>query len=430
MKYSFHLDSVLAFSGEPHSRRAGGLDIVRSILEGEIDLRFQDPELEQHGGFWRIRPYVRTIENGKLVNKRKSIPLGPCAGPKALTRSEALVNKQRVMGPINQRVTTVTASITFSELLDAYELGGMVDLKASTAAKYKSLIANWIRPAFGALPLSDIDRTAVQTWVRDMVMVRKREPSTAASARNCLSAIFSYAEDSKYWEGRNPCERVKIPRRPRDREAAREKRNCSMEELVRFLLAIEDVPAIITADAARLIARLAVTTTLRVGEILGLRWGDLAGEEVRIERRYYRGSVDYPKSEASERLVSVGGLGAELRLRRPAGARDTDYIFARGKKPLDDRQLQTYVFRPAAKRAGMYFRGFGMHQIRRIGITWRQTIGGAAPLEAMKAAGHTRLEMTALYTLQDLDRQRAQAGAVDQAITAATAEKTAKGSIQ
>jgi hypothetical protein len=45
-------------------------------------------------------------------------------------------------------------------------------------------------------------------------------------------------------------------------------------------------------------------------------------------------------------------------------------------------------------------------------ITWRQTEGGATPLEAQKAAGHASLDMTYLYTLADKERERAQVQAM------------------
>lgn len=50
--------------------------------------------------------------------------------------------------------------------------------------------------------------------------------------------------------------------------------------------------------------------------------------------------------------------------------------------------------------------GFGMHVLRRLSVTWRQTIGGAAPVEAQKQAGYTSLDMTMLYSQTDEDRER------------------------
>jgi hypothetical protein len=71
------------------------------------------------------------------------------------------------------------------------------------------------------------------------------------------------------------------------------------------------------------------------------------------------------------------------------------------------RDLQQHVFRPAAKTAGCYSKGFGMHTFRRLNITWRQEVG-ATPFEAMRAAGHANVSTTWLYTVTDHERERQQ----------------------
>ena len=45
-------------------------------------------------------------------------------------------------------------------------------------------------------------------------------------------------------------------------------------------------------------------------------------------------------------------------------------------------------------------------------VTWRQTVGGASPMEAQKAAGHGSLDMTMLYTLSDAEREKSQVQAI------------------
>ena len=49
-----------------------------------------------------------------------------------------------------------------------------------------------------------------------------------------------------------------------------------------------------------------------------------------------------------------------------------------------------------------------MHMFRRLNVTWRQTIGGATPIQAQKQAGHTSLDMTMLYTQTEQERDRGQ----------------------
>ena len=71
---------------------------------------------------------------------------------------------------------------------------------------------------------------------------------------------------------------------------------------------------------------------------------------------------------------------------------------------MDDRQLLRRYLRPAAKRLGIYFLGFGWHTFRRQNLTVIQE-EGANPFEAMAQAGHSRLVMTGEYTIVGFKRR-------------------------
>ena len=47
-----------------------------------------------------------------------------------------------------------------------------------------------------------------------------------------------------------------------------------------------------------------------------------------------------------------------------------------------------------------------MARVCRMNVTLRQTLGVAAPLEAMKATGDTGVDTTLIYTLLDPERDR------------------------
>lgn len=144
----------------------------------------------------------------------------------------------------------------------------------------------------------------------------------------------------------------------------------------------------------------AVVAGLRVSEVLGLKLCDMdvKKETIQIRRRWHRGDVAEPKSEAACRVRQIGPLSAEL-LSLARGKKDDEFLFARADgNPPDDRDLQQHVFRPAAKAVGIYFEGFGMHTFRRLNISWRQEVR-ATPFEAMKAAGHMQPSTTWLYTI-------------------------------
>lgn len=53
------------------------LGMLSRILEGRIEMRYQDPKIEEHGKHWRIRPFVTTVQaDGTVKRKRTPIILG------------------------------------------------------------------------------------------------------------------------------------------------------------------------------------------------------------------------------------------------------------------------------------------------------------------------------------------------------------------
>ena len=150
----------------------------------------------------------------------------------------------------------------------------------------------------------------------------------------------------------------------------------------------------------------AVSTGMRVSEILGLKWRhvDLAVGLIRVEERFYRGDTGEPKSERGRRVLPLGLLVERFRHHRPVQANPEQYVFEDAGEPLDDRAVLREVIRPAAKCLGFYFEGFGWHSFRRQNITVIQQEGATA-FEAMEQAGHSRTAMTAQYTIVGLERR-------------------------
>jgi hypothetical protein len=69
----------------------------------------------------------------------------------------------------------------------------------------------------------------------------------------------------------------------------------------------------------------------------------------------------------------------------------------------DDRDIQQHFLRPAAKALGFYWVGFGFHALRREAIVALGDLLSAG--QVMHIAGHSTLDMMALYTLADRDKQ-------------------------
>jgi integrase len=248
--------------------------------------------------------------------------------------------------------------------------------------------------------MSAVDTQSIQLLINrcDLGSASKQD------LRNTLSAVFAYAKIIQLWEKVNPCEGVKVGRKTR----VREKLILTPDQLAAFLAAITDTRICSAADA-RLLILTAIVTAFRASELFGLQVGDLnlEGQTLTVRRRWHRGDIDVPKTEASKRTRPVGALATELAAALAIGKPADGFLWERDRLPLDDRDVQQHILKPAARRAGCDFAGFGLHTFRRMHITWKQEVG-ATPIEAMKSAGHTNVNMTYLYSIVDASREKEQ----------------------
>jgi len=144
-----------------------------------------------------------------------------------------------------------------------------------------------------------------------------------------------------------------------------------------------------------------------LSEVLGLRWRgvDLDRGLISTTERYYRGDTDEPKTERARRELPLGCLVEAYHHYKPANTKEHGYVFEKDGNPLDDRAILKDFIRPAAKRLGFYFTGFGWHSFRRQNLTRIQE-EGATPFEAHARAGHSRPAMTSEYTIVSLERRK------------------------
>lgn len=158
---------------------------------------------------------------------------------------------------------------------------------------------------------------------------------------------------------------------------------------------------------------MAVTTGLRVSELLALKWGDLsfAAGEIHLVRGIVRQHVGEMKIEASRKPVPMdqGLAGVLVRWREMTPYnQDGDYIFAspdkHGTQPYWPNAAMEDRIRPAARRAGIQKR-VGWH-------TFRHTFGTLINNEGADVA-----------TTQALMRHANASITVDRYVQAVTAAK-------
>ncbi len=355
---------------------------------------FQMPTVlrqESQRPYWYIR-YRRKVLVGKNQIERKEVwhTLGSCD---AITKRQAQRLRDEVMREVNNEVYTIQSQILFADFAEIYMKQHTVTLAPGGQKRDVSLIRNHLLPSFGSTRLCDIGTEEVQTFLN----TKNRDGLswwTRKGLQAVVSSIFTKADDWGYREGRNPARRTTLGRK----KAKRERRILTDAQLG---LLLEAIPPYV-----QLMVETAVSTGMRISEILGLRWRavDLTVGLVKVDERFYRGEVGEPKSERARRVLPLGLLTEQYRQHKPAAANPDSFVFEKEGEPMDDRSILRNVIRPAAKRLGFYFEGFGWHSFRRQNITVLQEEGATA-FEAMAQAGHSRPSMTGEYTIVGLGRR-------------------------
>jgi integrase len=144
----------------------------------------------------------------------------------------------------------------------------------------------------------------------------------------------------------------------------------------------------------------AVSSGMRLGELLAFQWGDVdwSTRRLRVRRSLYKGLCYLPKSKKSRRAIDVGDqvLGA---LRALEGARYGDagappevHVFVRPDGALiDPDNLRNRVWAPAVKAAGL--RHVTQHSLRH---TYASLLiaQGENPKYISEQLGHASIQIT------------------------------------
>ena len=249
----------------------------------------------------------------------------------------------------------------------------------STRAGYTSALKRRIEPRWGEVPLNDIRALEVEHWLESLSLA----PKSKANIRNLMHLLF---EDARRWEltNKNPIElvrqsgrRQKVPRR------------LSAEEFQRLINEL--------GEPCRTMAILAACLGLRIGEILGLQWGDvdLLNGILTVRRSVYQYHVGPAKTPGSEvalplapELVSV----LSTWLSQATYRSDSDWVFASDKGGLRDAdKLRESVLQPAAGRAEIG--KIGWHTLRHSFAT-ALDIAGARMKVAQELMRHASIATT------------------------------------
>ncbi|MFP5230161.1 MAG: tyrosine-type recombinase/integrase [Acidobacteriota bacterium] len=256
-------------------------------------------------------------------------------------------------------------------------------LKNSTVKSYNDHFDIYLLPKWGDVKLTKLTTVALQEWFNSFHP--RLAPKTIKGMHGAFRSTLNQGVVWRMLE-RNPAIGVKLPRR-KARKAP-------------VLLELPQIRAMLDAlpEPTRSIVVLIVFGSMRVGEVLALRWNRVAHDRISIIERVYDGEFDDVKTDAGEREVpldSAGMIAAALRTtwERSKFHGVEDLVFAnKAGNSLDTHNLLHRHIKPAAIKLGLPrtidFRSFRtMHA-----SLMRRT--GARPEVARDNMGHSQTSMT------------------------------------
>jgi integrase len=246
---------------------------------------------------------VRRLPSGRWQARYTDLQGRPHTAPHTFaTKADATAHLALVEADLRRGEWTDPrmGQTTFAEWVERWR-ESTTNLRPKTLVLYGYLLRRFLLPAFGPLPLAEVDPLAIRSWLA-AVRGERVSPTTVAKAYRLLARIMAEAVESRYIP-RNPCvvKGAGVERAP-------EMRFATVEQVVRLA---EAVPA-----RYRALVLVAALAGLRWGELAALRVRhvDLLHGRVRVAEQLTeingRFQVGPPKTETGRRTVTLPTLVA------------------------------------------------------------------------------------------------------------------------
>jgi integrase len=293
-----------------------------------------------------VRVFRGRDANGKRVYHNKTIRGSKKDAQRYATKAQREIDTGTFLEPTRESVAEY-----LTRWLDSAAKGRV---RARTLSDYRAIVKRYIEPAIGPTRLSQLRAPEIQKLYTDM-QERGLSPRTVRYAHAVLRNALGQAVKWGLLHA-NPALAASLPQQQR-----REMATFTPAQARTFLEKAE-------VDRFHALWVLLVTTGLRPGEALALRWSDYDGERVRVQRTLVRRAgigirFEEPKTDRSRRSVPLTTAAvraltshrkrqAEDRLRAGTAWQDEDLIFAnRRGAPLDWHIVSRDYFKPLLARA-------------------------------------------------------------------------------
>lgn len=329
------------------------------------------------------------------------------------TRAEAALLAERSAAPTVERAV-------------AEHIARLYDVTVHTRATYERMLANWIAPQLGHLPVDTVTEDDVAALVAAMVAAR-RSPKTIRNVHALLNATMVAAIRRGDRAGSNPCEVTRLPKAQH------------REESMAFLTHAEFAGLLAHVDPFfRPHVLFLVGTGLRFSEAAALEPGDFTMSstgkpEVRVTKAWKRDAgngrhIGPPKSKAGRRTVGLdeGTARVVAPLVQSAKPGTQVFVMKRGGE-MTVQSFHNKVWRPAvrAAQADGLRKSPRVHDLRHTFASW-QLAEGMELAKLSKIMGHESYATT-MRVYAHLTEDGREAGAAAMGASMAKVWQAAEG---
>jgi integrase len=304
--------------------------------------RYQRPEVYDLGTKWKIYFWDYTVS--PRIKRTRSWAKSTMPGQR-----EAQREADQFMEKVNERNNEPHLFAGDDETVRAVYIKcrelTWPHLKNSTRKQYEENFTRHLLPVFGSSKLRKLSTVELQAYCNSLSP--KLSPKTVrlihGTFRAALNQGIAWGMLSK-----NPAVGVKLPRK-------RAVKPTVLLPLVEIRKVLE-----VVQEPTRSLVMLMVFASMRVGEVLALRWNDCLPDRIFVDERVYDGEFDDVKTDAGNREVPLDRHGIVLGAlqvmweRNKKFRKPDDLVFANEVgNPLDPHNLLHRHLKKAAEKLGL-----------------------------------------------------------------------------
>lgn len=258
-------------------------------------------------GRWQARVYVDS--------KYKSIGTFP-------TKKEAEIKAAEIERKLFYGETFVDRNMVFQEVIDKWFEYRRSTQRDSTYEQTEVVKRLHIEPFFGHRKLFNIKAQDIEEWVMHYYKLKDKKGNYKYSFRTIvgylvtLKDVFNYAIYNLDLISKNPAAKVRVPARTKTENE--EIKYYTLEELNKLLDYLENYepPRFKEYNPYYMLVLFLSRTGLRISEALALRWSDIKGDKVIVEKQTSRDDnnnlkITSLKTLSSYRIIKIDELLVE-----------------------------------------------------------------------------------------------------------------------